>query len=108
MASRLVALTLASAALVQAYPIPYLDKQGVRMEVQSHRGGRGLRTEETAWAFAYAMAGPSQVSVTWKDSNSAKEVGSDVLEMDTVFTSDGVPVIWHDVRSASNRMSDTH
>lgn len=28
---------------------------------------------------------------------SRQEVGVDVLEMDTVFTSDGVPVIWHDV-----------
>ena len=27
----------------------------------------------------------------------AQEVGVDVLEMDTVFTKDGVPVIWHDV-----------
>jgi hypothetical protein len=26
-----------------------------------------------------------------------QEVGVDVLEMDTVFTKDGVPVIWHDV-----------
>ena len=25
-----------------------------------------------------------------------QEVGVDVLEMDTVFTKDGVPVIWHD------------
>jgi glycerophosphoryl diester phosphodiesterase len=27
-----------------------------------------------------------------------QEVGVDVLEMDTVFTKDGIPVIWHDVR----------
>ena len=26
----------------------------------------------------------------------SQEVGVDVLEMDTVFTKDGVPVIWHD------------
>lgn len=50
------ALTVASTLLVQAYPIPYLDKNG-RVEVQAHRGGRGLRSEETAWAFAYAMVG---------------------------------------------------
>lgn len=57
--SRLPALTLALAAFAQAFPmpIPYLDKQGLRMEVQAHRGGRGLRSEETAWAFAYAMVG---------------------------------------------------
>ena len=29
----------------------------------------------------------------------AQEVGVDVLEMDTVFTKDGIPVIWHDVSS---------
>lgn len=28
---------------------------------------------------------------------STQEIGVDVLEMDTVFTKDGVPVIWHDV-----------
>lgn len=38
-----------------------------------------MRTEESLWAYAYAM-----------------EIGADTLEMDTVFTSDGVPVIWHD------------
>jgi glycerophosphoryl diester phosphodiesterase len=27
----------------------------------------------------------------------SQEIGVDVLEMDTVFTKDGVPVIWHDV-----------
>ena len=67
-----------SATLVIAYPIPYNDLRG-RLEVQAHRGGLGLRSEESLWAFAYAM-----------------EVGVDTLEMDTVFTRDRVPVIWHD------------
>jgi glycerophosphoryl diester phosphodiesterase len=31
-----------------------------------------------------------------------QEVGVDVLEMDTVFTKDGVPVIWHDVGIIQN------
>ena len=53
---RLAAALLASVSLVNAYPIPYLDKQG-RLEIQAHRGGRALRSEETAWAFAYAMVG---------------------------------------------------
>lgn len=26
-----------------------------------------------------------------------QEIGVDTLEMDTVFTKDGVPVVWHDV-----------
>lgn len=28
---------------------------------------------------------------------SPQEIGADTLEMDTVFTSEGIPVIWHDV-----------
>ncbi|THZ23568.1 glycerophosphoryl diester phosphodiesterase [Aureobasidium pullulans] len=65
---------LAALNVVAAMPftIPYLDKSG-RVEVQGHRGGLSMRTEESLW-----------------------EVGVDVLEMDTVFTSDGVPVVWHD------------
>lgn len=31
--------------------------------------------------------------------NRRQEVGIDVLEMDVVFTKDGVPVVWHDVSS---------
>ncbi|KEQ72808.1 glycerophosphoryl diester phosphodiesterase [Aureobasidium namibiae CBS 147.97] len=71
---------LAAFSTVNAMPftIPYLDKTG-RVEVQGHRGGLSMRTEESLWAFAHAL-----------------EVGVDVLEMDTVFTKDGVPVIWHD------------
>ncbi|KAH0278063.1 WD40 repeat-like protein, partial [Aureobasidium melanogenum] len=71
---------LAAISAVNAMPftIPYLDKTG-RIEVQGHRGGLGMRSEESLWAFAHAL-----------------EVGVDVLEMDTVFTKDGIPVIWHD------------
>ncbi|KAI5231816.1 hypothetical protein AUEXF2481DRAFT_5715 [Aureobasidium subglaciale EXF-2481] len=71
-------LTVINAVNAMPFTIPYLDKTG-RIEVQGHRGGLGMRDEESLWAFAHAM-----------------EVGVDVLEMDTVFTSDGVPVIWHD------------
>lgn len=44
-----------------------------KVELHAHRGGAGLRPENTIYAFAYAL-----------------EVGSDALEMDTVFTKDGV------------------
>ena len=47
-----------------------------------------MRTEESLWAFAYAM-----------------EVGVDTLEMDTVFTQDGVPVIWHDHQIVATKCS---
>lgn len=75
LAVALGALLVGNAA---AYPIPHNDLHG-RVEVQGHRGGLGLRNEESLWAFAYAM-----------------EIGVDTLEMDTVFTKDGIPVIWHD------------
>jgi glycerophosphoryl diester phosphodiesterase len=71
-------LWFAIPSLVSAFPYPYNDLHG-RIEVQGHRGGIGVRSEESLWAFAYAM-----------------EVGVDNLEMDTVFTQDGIPVIWHD------------
>lgn len=57
--------------------IPVNDLAGRRLQVHAHRGGSGLRSEETLEAFAYAM-----------------EIGADVLEMDMIFTKDEVPVIW--------------
>lgn len=36
----------------------------------------------------------------------AQEIGVDVLEMDTVFTKDGFPVIWHDVSLIHQSHSD--
>ncbi|KAA8913038.1 glycerophosphoryl diester phosphodiesterase [Sphaerosporella brunnea] len=51
---------------------------------------KGLRPESTAFAFAYSL-----------------EIGADVLEMDTLFTKDGVPVIWHDHRISDTKCRDT-
>jgi len=47
---------LAAFSTVSAMPftIPYLDKTG-RVEVQGHRGGLSMRTEESLWAFAHAL-----------------------------------------------------
>jgi len=47
---------LAALSTVNAMPftIPYLDKTG-RVEVQGHRGGLSMRTEESLWAFAHAL-----------------------------------------------------
>lgn len=47
---------LAGFSVVNAMPftIPYLDKTG-RVEVQGHRGGLSMRTEESLWAFAHAL-----------------------------------------------------
>lgn len=69
----------AAAAPTLSRPAPNKGSARKSVEVQAHRGGLGLRSEESLWAFAYAL-----------------EIGVNVLEMDTLFTSDGVPVIWHD------------
>ncbi len=50
-----------------------------KIEVQGHRGARGLRPENTLPAFEYAL-----------------EAGVDVLEMDLGVTKDGRLVIYHD------------
>ncbi|KAG8908237.1 hypothetical protein FRB99_008302 [Tulasnella sp. 403] len=70
--------------------IPVGDLPGRRVEVQAHRGGAGMRPEETLWAFSYAM-----------------EIGADVLEMDMVFTKDEIPVIWHDHWIQPEKCRDT-
>jgi glycerophosphoryl diester phosphodiesterase len=56
---------------------PYFDNGQVL--VMAHRGGRGLRPENTLVAFQEAVA-----------------LGVDVLEMDLHSTSDGVVVVMHD------------
>ncbi|GAA3236753.1 glycerophosphodiester phosphodiesterase family protein [Actinocorallia longicatena] len=50
-----------------------------RVEVQGHRGARGLRPENTLPAFAHAL-----------------ELGVDGVEFDVGLTSDGVVVVHHD------------
>ncbi|KAK9241863.1 PLC-like phosphodiesterase [Lipomyces tetrasporus] len=72
----------AASSVVNAASIPRGNSGNANrhhVEVQAHRGGLGMRTESSLWAFANAM-----------------ELGVDVLEMDTVFTKDGIPIIWHD------------
>lgn len=48
-------------------------------DVEAHRGGRGLRPENTLVAFEHAL-----------------DLGADTLEMDLHFTKDDVVVVWHD------------
>lgn len=73
--TKVVLLGLVSSVIAAIIPVD--DLPGRKVEVQAHRGGIGLRPEETLYAFAYAM-----------------EVGAQVLEMDMVFTADEIPVIW--------------
>lgn len=51
----------------------------VSWDVQGHRGARGVRPENTLPAFEAAL-----------------DVGVSTLELDLHFSSDGLPVIWHD------------
>lgn len=49
-----LAVGFAAANAVNALPftIPYLDRSG-RLEVQGHRGGLGMRTEESLWVTRF-------------------------------------------------------
>jgi len=55
------------------------SNQSARIELQGHRGARGLAPENTLPAFTKAL-----------------EIGVDVLELDTGVTKDGVVVVSHD------------
>ena len=59
------------------------------VEIQGHRGARGLLPENTVAAFERAL-----------------ELGVDVLELDVGITRDGVPVVHHDRRLNPERTRD--
>lgn len=58
---------------------PYFAAENPRVQVIAHRGGAGLRPENTLEAFAHAVAS-----------------GADVLEMDAQPAADGTIVVIHD------------
>lgn len=64
-------------AAVAALALSALAAQA--FDMQSHRGGRGLRPENTLLSFENAI-----------------RMGTTTLEMDIAITSDGIPVISHD------------
>ncbi|WP_372494219.1 MULTISPECIES: glycerophosphodiester phosphodiesterase family protein [Nocardia] len=68
---------------------PALDSQRA-IDLQSHRGGRGLLTEESLAAYAHSL-----------------ELGVSTLELDIVLTADRVPVIWHDPKIQADKCTDT-
>ncbi|MCP3974494.1 MAG: hypothetical protein GY720_08380 [bacterium] len=65
--------TTAAPTQSTAAPLP------VDIDVQGHRGARGLQPENTLSAFEIAL-----------------DLGVDTLELDLHFTADGEVVIWHD------------
>ncbi|RPA79274.1 glycerophosphoryl diester phosphodiesterase [Ascobolus immersus RN42] len=90
MRSHFALLFAAVTALVSSVNAAPSKIQKRKLEVQAHRGGLGIRPESTLWAFAYSM-----------------EIGVDVLEMDMVFTKDGVPVVWHEHSILEAKCLDT-
>ena len=62
---------------------------GQGIEIQGHRGARGLLPENTIPAFEQAI-----------------ELGVDVLELDLGLTGDGVPVVHHDRTLSPDRTRD--
>ncbi|KAL0636687.1 hypothetical protein Q9L58_004295 [Maublancomyces gigas] len=88
--SVILGTVLGFALSVNASPTAYSSKRGNKLSVQGHRGGLGYRPESTLWAFANAL-----------------ELGVDALEMDTVFTKDGISVVWHDHQILATKCRDT-
>ena len=62
----------------------------VDFDLQSHRGGRGEWTEESAAAFRNSLA-----------------LGVTTLELDVVVSEDDVPVVWHDPEIQDDKCTDT-
>lgn len=59
-------------------------------DLQAHRGGAGLRPENTLEAFGHAL-----------------DLGVTTLELDVHLTVDGVPVVLHDRRLGAGKYADT-
>jgi glycerophosphoryl diester phosphodiesterase len=83
---RAVAAALSLAALAAMAPAAYADG----FDLEAHRGGRGLRPENTLASFGNAL-----------------RLGVNTLELDTGVTKDGVVVVSHERRIASLECQDT-
>jgi glycerophosphoryl diester phosphodiesterase len=78
------AVVLALAGACQAPPVKPAgaqEKETAMFDLQAHRGGRGLRPENTLASFRYALG-----------------LGVSTLELDCGVTRDGVVVVSHDTR----------
>ncbi|WP_433192633.1 glycerophosphodiester phosphodiesterase [Nocardia sp. CA-107356] len=60
------------------------------IDLQAHRGGRGLTIEESLDGFAKAL-----------------RLGVTTLELDIVLAADGTPLIWHDPLVLAEKCTDT-
>jgi glycerophosphoryl diester phosphodiesterase len=90
-ASEEAAPSTTTAATTAAEPAAQSPQRiSAQFDLQAHRGGRALTTENTPEAFAAAL-----------------ELGVSTLELDTQVTADGVAVVTHDRKMPDNRCQDT-
>ena len=76
--------------LIILLPSSLASAQAQQLDVQAHRGGMGLLTENTLEAFANALA-----------------LGVSTLELDTQVTADGFVIVTHDRQVLDHRCCDT-
>jgi glycerophosphoryl diester phosphodiesterase len=90
MASLLRRAGVAAAVLTAALPAASLAKPHASFDLQAHRGGLGLRSENTLASFGNAM-----------------RLGVRTLELDIQITEDGVAVVAHDRKVNGAKCADT-
>ena len=73
-----------------AVPAPAVARPGDRFDLQAHRGGLGLRVENTLASFGNALA-----------------LGVTTLELDVQITEDRQAVVTHDRRVSGSKCTDT-
>ena len=83
----LVAATVTTGFAVPAQATPRPDRT---FDLQAHRGGLGLRVENTLASFANAL-----------------ELGVSTLELDVQITEDGKAVVTHDRKITGTKCADT-
>jgi glycerophosphoryl diester phosphodiesterase len=86
-----IALALGCAQASPTTPAPSAGPVGRTLDVQGHRGARGLRPENTLPAFAHALA-----------------LGVSTLELDLHLSRDGKLVVVHDASISPGLCLDSH
>src|ERR1700754_314059 len=90
MSSLLLRAAAGACVLAAALPAVALGQQRPSFDLEAHRGGIGLRSENTLASFGNAM-----------------RLGVSTLEMDIQITQDGVPVVAHDRVVNRDKCADT-
>src|ERR1700754_3435978 len=90
MSSLLLRAAAGACVLAAALPAVALGQQRPSFDIQAHRGGIGLRSENTLASFGNAM-----------------RLGVSTLELDVQITKDNVAVITHDRKLDPSKCQDT-